>query len=421
MKVLQIIVRHVYLIVTFCIAVLFQTYRAGAEPLVEPIDADTIVEKYLKPVIDIFHGNPWLQGCVAILLTFTVASVITWVLFKIIRNITNRTHIDIDDQVATLLHPPVYYTLLVSGISYGLHLMPLTNNVETISTRIVHTAGVLIWVVFVSRLASLLLTRVALISHKVSFLQRRTLTLFDNGAKIIIFSAGLYAVFVIWKIDMTAWLASAGIAGIAVGFAAKDTLSNLFSGVFILADAPYKVGDYIVLDNKDRGKVSHIGLRSTRILTRDDVEITVPNSIIGNTTIINQSGGPHEKLRIRLKIGVAYGTDIDKVREILLQVATDEPLICRNPAPRVRFRVFGASSLDFELLCWIPNPELRGRAMDKLNYSVYKKFNSAQIEIPYTKQDLYIKGLPETLQQLQPISPASDTAPGNKQEQISNI
>ncbi len=383
------------MMVTFSGSLVFCSAPALAAQPSEPVNAVTTVEKYLKPVIDIFHGNPWLQGFVAILLTFTVASIITWLLFKIIRNITTRTNIDLDDQVATLLHPPVYYTLLVSGISYGLHLMPLTDNIENISTRIVHTAGVLVWVIFVSRLASLLLTRVALISHKVSFLQRRTLTLFDNGAKIIIFSAGLYAVFVIWKIDMTAWLASAGIAGIAVGFAAKDTLSNLFSGVFILADAPYKVGDYIVLDNKNRGKVSHIGLRSTRILTRDDVEITVPNSIIGNTTIINQSGGPHEKLRIRLKIGVAYGTDIDEVRDILMQVATDEPLICRNPAPRVRFRVFGASSLDFELLCWIPNPELRGRAMDKLNYAVYKKFSAAHIEIPYAKQDLYIKGLPE--------------------------
>jgi MscS family membrane protein len=86
---------------------------------------------------------------------------------------------------------------------------------------------------------------------------------------------------------MTAWLASAGIIGIAVGFAAKDTLANLFSGVFILADSPYKLGDYVVLEDNSRGKVTQIGLRSTRMLTRDDVEVTVPNSIMGNTKIIN--------------------------------------------------------------------------------------------------------------------------------------
>ena len=91
---------------------------------------------------------------------------------------------------------------------------------------------------------------------------------------------------------MTAWLASAGVVGIAVGFAAKDTLANLFSGVFILADAPYKIGDYIVLDATGmRGKVTQIGLRSTRLITRDDVEVTIPNSIMGNSQVINQSGG----------------------------------------------------------------------------------------------------------------------------------
>jgi len=237
------------------------------------------------------------------------------------------------------------------------------------------------------------LQRLASLSHKYTFIQNRTLTLFDNAAKVIVFGMGIYAVFVIWQINMTAWLASAGIVGIAVGFAAKDTLSNLFTGVFIIADAPYKVGDYVVLDRGDRGQVTNIGLRSTRILTRDDIEITVPNSIIGNSTIINQSGGRHKKMRIRLKVGVAYGTDTDHVRKILLKTAADDPHVSRTPEPRVRFRVFGASSLDFELLCWVADPELRGRAMDSLNDAVYKSFNENGIEIPYAKQDLYIKGL----------------------------
>ena len=132
----------------------------------------------------------------------------------------------------------------------------------------------------------------------------------------------------------------------------------------------------------------------TRLITRDDVEVTVPNSIMGNSKVTNQSGGPNPKFRIRVKIGVAYGTDIDQVREILMKIATDEPLVTQSPEPRVRFRTFGASSLDFELLCWIENPELRGRTLDKLNVETYKKFNEENIEIPYAKQDLYIKELP---------------------------
>ena len=186
---------------------------------------------------------------------------------------------------------------------------------------------------------------------------------------------------------MTAWWASAGIVGIAVGFAAKDTLANLFSGVLILADAPYKIGDYIVLDSGERGMVTHIGIRSTRMLTRDDVELTIPNSIMGTTKIINESGGPYKKFRIRVSVGVAYGSDIDQVKQILFDVAMAEPTICHDPEPRVR--------LDIDLLGWVEEPSLRGRVIDILLTTIYKEFNKQGIEIPYTKQDIYIKEMPK--------------------------
>jgi len=381
-----------------CFGVFFfasvNSQAVAAEPAPNAVNK-TIVAS-LQPVIELFGDNTWLQGIAAILITFTVASLITWLLFKVLIRVTSHTKFGIDDQIVVLLRPPIYYTFLVSGISYGLSVMPLADSVELMATRCIKSLGVVVWIIFCTRLASLLLIRLATLSDRFSFIQLRTLTLFDNLAKVLIFSVGIYTLFVVWKIDMTAWLASAGIAGIAVGFAAKDTLSNLFSGVFILADAPYKVGDYIVLDQKERGKVTHIGLRSSRILTRDDVEITIPNSIIGNSTIINQSGGPSEKMRIRLKVGVAYGSDIDQVRAIMLDIAENEPLVCKNPPPSVRFRVFGASSLDFELRCWVPRPELCGRIIDALNTAVYKEFMRLGIEIPYAKQDLYIKGLPDS-------------------------
>ena len=121
----------------------------------------------------------------------------------------------------------------------------------------------------------------------------------------------------------------------------------------------------------------------------------LPNATMGNTRIVNESGGPHEKYRIRVRVGVAYGSDIDQINDVLMEVATQEPQVCDDPEPRVRFRNFGPSGLDFELLCWIENPELRGRVLHSLNSTVYKRFMAEGIEIPYTKQDLYIKELPE--------------------------
>ena len=252
---------------------------------------DWIVVDTLRPLFETVSANPWIQSILVILITVTCASLFTWLIFKCILAITVRTQFQFDDQIAKLLRPPIYYSLVVIGLTAGIDLMPLTVW-KVYLIRIIRTIGIFIWVLFCIRLASLLLQRVAALSDKFTFIQQSTVTLFDNLAKIGIFGAGVYAFFVVWNIDMTAWLASAGIAGIAIGFAAKDTLSNLFSGVFIIADAPYKVGDYIELDKGGRGKVVNIGLRSTRILTRDDIEVTIPNSIIGNSTIINQSGGP---------------------------------------------------------------------------------------------------------------------------------
>ncbi len=307
---------------------------AAAEKIEETKQIEWLVVDTLRPLFETVSANPWIQSFIVILITVAFASLFTWLIFTLILAVTKRTNLLIDDQIARLLRPPIYYTLVVIGLTAGIDLMPIAVW-KVFIIRIIRTIGVIIWVIFFIRFASLLLQRVAGLSDKFNFIQHRTVTLFDNLAKIIIFGAGVYAFFVVWNIDMTAWLASAGIVGIAIGFAAKDTLSNLFSGVFIIADAPYKVGDYIELEKGGRGKVVNIGLRSTRILTRDDIEVTIPNSIIGNSTIINQSGGPHEKMRIRLKIGVAYGSDVDKVKEILVDTAQADPLVCSSPAPRI--------------------------------------------------------------------------------------
>ncbi|GIS88459.1 MAG: hypothetical protein CM1200mP18_11690 [Gammaproteobacteria bacterium] len=98
---------------------------------------------------------------------------------------------------------------------------------------------------------------------------------------MLVWALAVFVVIVVWDLDATGWLASAGVVGLAVGFAAKDTLSNLIAGVFIMADAQYKIDDLFILDSGERGQVTHIGLRSTRFLTRDDIEITVPNAVMG--------------------------------------------------------------------------------------------------------------------------------------------
>jgi small-conductance mechanosensitive channel len=114
---------------------------------------------------------------------------------------------------------------------------------------------------------------------------------------------------------------------------------------------------------------------------------------MGNTKITNEAGGRHEKFRVRVKVGVAYGSDIDKVHQVLLDVASGFQDVCKNPAPRVRFRAFGDSSLDHELLCWVRKPVFRGRVLHLLNTAVYKRFIQEGIEIPFPQQDVHLRSV----------------------------
>jgi small-conductance mechanosensitive channel len=211
----------------------------------------------------------------------------------------------------------------------------------------------------------------------------------ESIVRVLVLAGMVFLFLSFWKINLTPLLASAGIAGVAVALAAKETLSNFFGGVSVLLDQPFKTGDYIILDSGERGEVVEIGLRSTRILTRDDVQISIPNSIITNTKIINESA-PEPRFRVRIKVGVAYGTDVDQAEEVLLDVARTNTLVSPQPEPRVRFRSFGDSSLDFELLCWARRPHDKGRLIHALNREIYKAFDQIGIVIPFPQRDVYV-------------------------------
>ena len=351
----------------------------------------------LKIFLTVFGTNAYIQALAVLLVALVLAKVTDWFLTRVLTRLTRRTDNDIDDQLVGMLHKPVFYSVLLAGLAVALVLIAPPAPFGTMGQGFIRTLTIFLWLFTGVRAVLLLLDWMSSHQQRFHVVQPTTKPLFDIGARVVLFGSAIYFMFISWGIDVTAWLASAGILGIAVGFAAKDTLANLFAGVFILADAPYKVGDVIVLDGGERGRVSDIGIRSTRIITRDDIEITVPNSAIANSKIVNESGGTHVKYRNRLPLGVAYGTDIDRLRRVLMGVAEEAVKngdICAQPEPRVRFRAFGDSSLDLELLFWIEDSYFRGAAIDLMNTSVYKALNEAGIEIPFPQRDVHVKQIP---------------------------
>jgi len=311
-----------------------------------------------------------------------------WILTKVVLRMARKTKTNLDETIVLSVRLPILLTLLFVGTYFSLKRVdPALLDSTLFRTRaILVTIAAFVWMKALRRVGDAICDALARRADEFQWIQPQSVPIYEILSGLLVIGVGIYAILLAWDIDLTAWLASAGIIGIAVGFAARDTLANLFAGVFILADAPYKLGDFIVLGNGERGRVTQIGIRSTRLLTRDDIEITIPNSLIANSTIVNETGGPHAKRRVRVQVGVAYGSDVDRVRAILMKVAEDSPHAATVPAPRVRFRGFGDSALDFQLQVWIDEPVLRGRALDQLNTAVYNAFNEAGVEIPFPQR-----------------------------------
>ena len=339
---------------------------------------------------DIISNKP-LLALIYILSSIIIAYIVDKIFIASLKLLVKKSDTEIDDKILDFIHKPIYYSILFFGISIAISLLEISSKINFYLIGIMKSIIIVFWAIALFKSFMIFIEWSSKKSRTIPFIQPKTIPLFENMGKIILFLFSIYFVMLSWNIDVTAWIASAGIISVVIGLAAKDTLGNLFAGIFIMADSPYKEGDYINLDTGERGSVRHIGTRSTRILTRDDIEITIPNSVVATSKIINESGGPHEKERIRITLDVAYGSDIEKVKDIMLNLALASNKVCDNPKPRVRFRNFGESGLNLQLLCWIERPELRGRVIDELSISIYKNFNKENIEIPFPQRTVHLK------------------------------
>ena len=312
-----------------------------------------------------------------------VTAKITDVLFtRIFHKIVDKTETNLDDKILQLLHRPIFYSILFIGFSIAVKTASLPEYFDFALLGIFKTITILIWL-FVGMKILVISMDWAVQKTTNPLLQQKSLPLFNNLGKIGIGLFGAYFIFLSWDININGILASAGVLGVVLGLAAKDTVANFFAGIFLMADSPFKEGDYILLETGERGYVKQMGLRSTRFMTRDDIEITIPNSVIAASKIVNESGGPGETERVRITLRVGYDSDIDAVKELLIQIALANENVLKTPIPRVRFREFADYGLRLQLLFWIHKPEIRGRTIDAVNTEIYKQFSAKNISIPY--------------------------------------
>ena len=208
-------------------------------------------------------------------------------------------------------------------------------------------------------------------------------------SRYLIVMVGIFVSLDTIGISLTSIAAIGAVLMVGVGFGLQNIAQNFISGIIILLERPIKQDDIVVVGGVS-GKVRDIRVRSTIIETRDDVAIIVPNSQFIGEQVINDSFSGH-RIRKRVKVGVAYGSDVEKVTQILIKIASEHEQVLQDPGPKVFFMDFGNSSLDFELRFWVSELWTTDAILSDLRYAIDREFRNGSITIPFPQQDLHIK------------------------------
>lgn len=218
--------------------------------------------------------------------------------------------------------------------------------------------------------------------------------LFNKFSGAIVYAAAAVIALDVLGVNVMPFIAGAGVLGVAVGFAAKDTLSNLIAGILLIIDRPFEIGDRIEVWSAPAGSASwgdviDIGLRATRIKTTDNIVVIIPNNEIMTRDIVNYTT-IYASIRVRINIGIAYDADIAKAKTLILQAAQSADWILAEPAPKVVVRNFGESSVALQGRVWIKDARRRMDTIDFITDTVKTLFDENGIEIPFPRRDITI-------------------------------
>ncbi len=207
--------------------------------------------------------------------------------------------------------------------------------------------------------------------------------------KYIIWVTAILLMLETLNIKITFLLASSAALLVGLGLGLQKIFQDFVSGILLLIEGVLKVGDIVETANGEVGRVQEISLRTSKLKTRDNIILIVPNSTLVNGNVINWSH-IEQTTRFSVKVGVAYGSDVDKITQLLLDCAESHKEIVKKPSPSVFFRDFGESSLDFELLFYTNETFRVERIKSELRYAIDKAFRENDIRIPFPQRDVHM-------------------------------
>lgn len=352
----------------------------------------------------------WLQGqgippwgieaiiSVTIIVAAWIASEIVLVLLRLLKkHLAKRTKTDLDDEIIHALRKPIRWVLIYVGVLIAAQRLD-TKYADQVEWAFKLTDGIVfvliayVIMVFLLKLVGILSrwygTTIAVRTE--SSADDELIPLVNRVLRVIIIIVALVMVLDHFHIDVKGLIAVLGVGSLAIALAAQDTVANMISGFILMLDRPFRKGDRVVLPGGEMADVYDIGLRSSKFLTFENTLVIVPNHDLTKSMITNKSY-PVEQIRVKVDVGVAYGTDIQKAKEILVQCAKNHPEVLDDPAPGAFFTNFGDSSLDLTLVCRVDAVGKQWGTSEEIRCAVYEELEKAGIEIPFPQRVVYMR------------------------------
>jgi small-conductance mechanosensitive channel len=341
----------------------------------------------------------WLKEFLLAVLIFALF----WVAAQLVRYIlitwgprfTSFTKTDLDDRILQRITPPISFLLVCAGVYFAIRSLPLPPKAHVIASGSLFILLMIVLTNIAYRMSDELLRWYTdhIAGQESDRLSRQLIPLAEKLITIFLLSTALIITLKHFGYDIYTLVTALGIGSLALGLAAKDTLANMVSGFTLMIDRPFRIGDRIQMSAGQVGDVADIGLRSTKIKTLDNTFLIIPNSELCNSILINMAF-PDLRAKGRINVGVAYGSDAEQVKALLVATALEIAEVLREPEPEAFFTAFGDSALNMSLFFWVDNYARVFPVTDKINTLIIRRFQENSIIIPFPTRTVLLEKEP---------------------------
>ncbi len=337
--------------------------------------------------------NNWGRFIIYLLIWVIIAIIVLIISDQIIKRIISKTKFN--SSILNIIKKPVFVLILLYGLIISLSALSFSDEL-IFWLQQVYNIGLfitIIWLVY--KILNVLLIQISrsMSKRKMDRMENVLIPILQKVIAIFIFVFAAFTLLGFVGIDLTVLAVGGVVISMVIAFAAQDTLSNFFAGIFLAAEPDFKERDVILIDNTAY-EVKHVGMRTSKLYDlKEHMLVIMPNNLLASNKVINMSE-PNRQLKLYIDIGVAYGTDPNKVKKILMDIANNHPHVVKEPKefePVVRFWEFAESSLNFILIVWLDDLNERFAVRNDINFEIAKKFKEEKVEIPFPQRVVHMR------------------------------